>query len=333
MIAAYRAMAEHMPDNGLQIVMFTHQDAGVWADMASIVWGAGLRVTAAWYIATETTSELKKGGYVQGTVLLVLRKRLADEGVYRDELVQEVRGGRPPDRDHGRPQPGDARARSLGKSVRGRRSADGGLRGGAARADRLHAGSTASDMTAEALRPRAKGERDLVKEIIDFAVQVANEHLVPERRAAVDLGAAERRRAVLHQDARHRGRGAEEARQLPELRQGVPRRRLRRADGLDGANKARLKKRRRVQEGWVRRRVRPLGPTRTAVRPLELQRDVDSDEVMSHLRDQVAGYWTRREDLMALAQAIAQMRETALPQEAEAARILSRRIKNERLGG
>ena len=76
MVEAYRTMAEHMPDNGLQIVMFTHQDAGVWADMASIVWGAGLRVTAAWYIATETTSELKKGGYVQGTVLLVLRKRL-----------------------------------------------------------------------------------------------------------------------------------------------------------------------------------------------------------------------------------------------------------------
>ena len=75
MVDAYRAMAEHMPDNGLQIVMFTHQDAGVWADMAAIMWGAGLQVTAAWYIATETTSEIKKGGYVQGTVLLVLRKR------------------------------------------------------------------------------------------------------------------------------------------------------------------------------------------------------------------------------------------------------------------
>ena len=91
MVEAYRAMAGHMPDNGLQIVMFTHQDAGIWADMASIVWGAGLHVTAAWYIATETTSELKKGGYVQGTVLLVLRKRLTDESTYRDELVQEVR--------------------------------------------------------------------------------------------------------------------------------------------------------------------------------------------------------------------------------------------------
>jgi len=34
---------------------------------------------------------LKKGGYVQGTVLLVLRKRLVEESAYRDELVQEVK--------------------------------------------------------------------------------------------------------------------------------------------------------------------------------------------------------------------------------------------------
>ena len=33
MIAAYRRMAEKMPDNGMQCVMFTHQDTGVWSDM------------------------------------------------------------------------------------------------------------------------------------------------------------------------------------------------------------------------------------------------------------------------------------------------------------
>jgi hypothetical protein len=46
MAAAYGAMAKHMPDNGIQVVMFTHQDAGVWADLAAIMWAAGLRVTA-----------------------------------------------------------------------------------------------------------------------------------------------------------------------------------------------------------------------------------------------------------------------------------------------
>src|SRR3954470_20699386 len=92
MVEAYKSMADRMPDNGLQVCMFTHQDAGIWADMAQIVWGAGLRVTAAWYVSTETTSELKKGGYVQGTVLMVLRKREGDERGYRDEIVLEVRG-------------------------------------------------------------------------------------------------------------------------------------------------------------------------------------------------------------------------------------------------
>src|SRR5690606_5105957 len=67
MVAAYKAMADHMPDNGMQCVMFTHQNTGVWGDLIGIFWAAGLQVVAAWYIATETTSELKKGGYVQGT--------------------------------------------------------------------------------------------------------------------------------------------------------------------------------------------------------------------------------------------------------------------------
>ena len=42
MVAAYAAMTQHMPDNGLQVVMFTHQDAGVWADLGAILWAAGL---------------------------------------------------------------------------------------------------------------------------------------------------------------------------------------------------------------------------------------------------------------------------------------------------
>jgi putative DNA methylase len=32
MVDAYRAMTEHMPDNGMQCVMFTHQDTGVWSE-------------------------------------------------------------------------------------------------------------------------------------------------------------------------------------------------------------------------------------------------------------------------------------------------------------
>ena len=64
----------------------------------------------------------------------------------------------------------------------------------------------------------------------------------------------------------------------------------------------------------------------------ELQREVDIDEAIGHLRDLVPGYLSRREDLMALASAIASKREVKAPTEAQAARILFSRIKNERLG-
>ena len=60
MVKAYKAMADHMPDNGMQCVMFTHQDTGVWSDMIGIFWASGLQVVGAWYIATETSTELKK---------------------------------------------------------------------------------------------------------------------------------------------------------------------------------------------------------------------------------------------------------------------------------
>jgi len=90
MVDAYRNLAAHMPDNGLQIVMFTHQDAGVWADLALILWAAGLRVTAAWTIATETESALKEGNYVQGTVLMVLRKQTSEDVAFLDEIVPQV---------------------------------------------------------------------------------------------------------------------------------------------------------------------------------------------------------------------------------------------------
>ncbi|MCK5230849.1 MAG: hypothetical protein KAR13_11320 [Desulfobulbaceae bacterium] len=90
MVECYANLTNHMPDNGLQLVMFTHQDALVWADLAVILWAAGLRVTAAWTIATETTSGLKKGNYVQGTVLLILRKRTDNETAFLDELYPEI---------------------------------------------------------------------------------------------------------------------------------------------------------------------------------------------------------------------------------------------------
>ena len=75
----------------LQMVMFTHQDPAVWADLGMILWAAGLKATAAWTISTETEAAgIKKGNYVQGTVCLVLRKRAANEPGFLDEVYPLV---------------------------------------------------------------------------------------------------------------------------------------------------------------------------------------------------------------------------------------------------
>lgn len=91
MIEIYANLANHMPDHGMQIIMFTHQDVNVWADLTLIAWSAGLQVTAAWNIATETdASGLKDGNYVKGTVLLVLRKQTTENTAYMDEIIPDI---------------------------------------------------------------------------------------------------------------------------------------------------------------------------------------------------------------------------------------------------
>jgi putative DNA methylase len=76
MVEVYKNLADHMPANGMQVVMFTHQNPSVWADLGMILWAAGLKATSAWTISTETSiGGMKKGNYVSGTVCLCLRKR------------------------------------------------------------------------------------------------------------------------------------------------------------------------------------------------------------------------------------------------------------------
>src|SRR5690606_12865180 len=86
MMEIYSNLRENMPDNGIQVVMFTHQDVKVWAGLAMILWSAGLRVSSAWTISTETKAGgLKEGNYVGGTVLLTLKKQLEDDVIFPDE--------------------------------------------------------------------------------------------------------------------------------------------------------------------------------------------------------------------------------------------------------
>lgn len=180
MIDAYSAMAKHMPDNGMQCVMFTHQSTEVWSDMVGIFWAAGLQVVAAWYIATETTSELKKGGYVQGTVTLMLRKRPAgDKPGFKQRILPAVRIEVKAQIEQMMHLNDEVKAR-MGEPVFN--DADLQMAGYAAALKVLTSytkiGET--DVTTFALRPRTKGEVTVVDEIVQQASEAANSLLVPE---------------------------------------------------------------------------------------------------------------------------------------------------------
>ncbi len=180
MVAAYKAMADHMPDNGMQCVMFTHQDTGVWSDMVGIFWAAGLQVVAAWYIATETTSELKKGGYVQGTVILMLKKRAAgDRAGFKQRILPAVRSevqrqietmmhlNDEVKSKHGEPVFNDSDLQMAGYAA-------------ALKVLTAYTQIGGEDVTAFALRPRVRGEVTVVDEIVQQAAEAANSLLVPE---------------------------------------------------------------------------------------------------------------------------------------------------------
>ena len=92
MIDIYSHLVNKTSDNGRQIVMFTHSNPSVWAQLAIIMWKSGLKVSAAWNISTETSSASHNGGnYVKGTVLLVLRKQTGDETAFLDEINVDIR--------------------------------------------------------------------------------------------------------------------------------------------------------------------------------------------------------------------------------------------------
>ncbi len=175
MVANYRNLADHMPEDGAQIVMFTHQDASVWADLALIMWAAGLRVTAAWTIATETDSALKKGNYVQGTVLLVLRKRTSEATAFTDQLKVQIEDEVTSqldamlhlDEDEDEPSFGDTDYQLAAYAA-------------ALRVLTQYSEIEEWDIERELSRSRKRDEPSPIEEIIDEAVQIANDHLIPE---------------------------------------------------------------------------------------------------------------------------------------------------------
>jgi hypothetical protein len=139
-----------------------------------------LQVVAAWYIATETTSELKKGGYVQGTVILMLKKRLPGERAgFKQRLLPAVR--REVERQiqtmmhlndtvkthHGEPVFNDSDLQMAGYAA-------------ALKVLTAYTHIGGEDVTAFALRPRIRGEVTVVDEIVQQAAETASNLLVPD---------------------------------------------------------------------------------------------------------------------------------------------------------
>src|SRR5271165_2759483 len=172
-------MSQLMPDNGIQVIMFTHQSGSIWADMANIVWASGLQVTAAWYVVTETDSFVREGSFVKGTVLLILRKRQGDYKTTRDDLAWEIQ------EEVENQVCGltglNQEAKGLYRDENLFEEADLQMAGYAAALRVLTRYSIINgrDMATEAIRPRVKGEMTFVDDLIEFAVGVANQCLVP----------------------------------------------------------------------------------------------------------------------------------------------------------
>jgi len=178
MIEAYRAMADRMSHSGMQIVMFTHQDAAVWADLAMILWPAGLRVTAAWCVVTETEKFVTAGSFVQGTVILVLRKRLAARNGWAEDVLAEVED--------------EVVAQIRGMHALDEAADEGGTKhftdadlqlaayAAALRIVTGYATIEGKDVGAEVLRGRKKGEKTEIQSFIERAVGIANNYLVPD---------------------------------------------------------------------------------------------------------------------------------------------------------
>ncbi|KPQ33163.1 MAG: Adenine-specific DNA methylase containing a Zn-ribbon [Phormidesmis priestleyi Ana] len=331
MVEAYRAMTTHMPDNGLQCVMFTHQDTSVWADMVSIFWAAGLQVVSAWYIATETTSELKQGGYVQGTVTLLLRKRLATASTFKQRLLPKIRKEvtaqiedmlnlNDKSQQHGETVFNDSDLQMAGYAA-------------ALKVLTEYTEVDGRDMTTLALQPRQKGETTVVDDIVKYASEVANNLLIPDQLRALnpdtwsEITGVERfylRMVAIEQT------GAAKLDNYQNFSKAFNVAYQPLMASLE-ANKARLKgakefKPRELTGGDLSGTL--LSELLIAIQ--ELLNDKDPKVVLGQIRSSLdASYFQKRPHLMAMAHYLANMWRDRRPEEAQKAEIIGDRIRNE----
>jgi len=340
MIAAYRRMTEKMPDNGIQVLMFTHQSGSIWADMANIIWASGLQVTAAWYVVTETDSALRQGTNVTGTIMLVLRKRHQHLETFRDDLGWEI--------EEAVKEQVESLV-GLDKSVRAQGSeglytdADLQMAGYAAALKVLTAYSVidGKNMVVEAETPRQKGKKTFVDELIDFAVLTAVQFLVPvgfEKNEWQKLAAVERFYLKMA-EMEHQG-----SKSLDNYMNFAKAFQVHHFDQLmsdtSKANSARLKLSTEFKSSMM------SGDAEIASTPLrallyamyELTKEVEVDDVLLHLMENCQNYNQNKVLLAKIADYLAEKRgslkstKTFHPdQEASHARVMAEAMRNQRL--
>ena len=351
MVEIYTNLARHMPDNGMQMVMFTHQDPSVWADLGMILWAAGLKATAAWTISTETAAGLKQGNYVQGTVCLVLRKRIGNEPGFLDEIYPMVE-------DEVHRQIDSMQALDEGGEPNFN-DADYQLAAYAAALKVLtqYGNIDGRDVEHEVFAVRARNEKSDFQAVIERALGIACDYLVPRGldNSWRDLSLAERYylRALDIESRGERRKGMYE-----ELARGFGLTDIKPLLKSDKANGARmftpsgLASSLLVSMGSAasntaeltahRGRAGSAGPHPFATSSLRHlmfavreTTSADSPEPgRQYLRDTFGqGYWTQRERFIGLLEWLSQLGNTAGMEEwsndSEAARILAGRLRND----
>lgn len=309
-------------------------------------------MTAAWYVSTETTSELKQGGYVQGTVLMVLRKRKGEEHGYRSDIVPEVRA---------RVEAQVDTLTGLNQKVRGRgrdenvfSDADIQMAGYAAALEVLtgYTHIDGVDMTREALRPRStqrNAEPGIVEEMIALAVQTANELMVPD---GIAEGMWERltstERFYLKMTANEAMWPAgQQGGKLDDYQNFA---RVYRAEDWEdlmadrSPNKAHLKGAAEFKRAYMTGHPFSKGTIRATLyaiseqwRATSIEEDpkVSGDRILHGLRDHFGDEaWLRaRDNVRVLASWFGRTWERQRPEEAAAGRVIAALIGSERLGG
>lgn len=326
MVDCYRSLARQMSENGLQVVMFTHQDSAVWADLTLILWAAGLRVTGAWTVHTETDSAMKEGNYVQGTVLLILRKQTSQDTAFLDVLYPEIE-------DEVKAQL-DAMLALDDKEDPNFGDADLQLAAYAAalRVLTRYKGIEDMDIGREIARERARGEKSPVEKVIDQAVEIANNHLKPEgldRQLWLSLSPEER---FYLRGIEIESHGEYRAGVYQELARGFRVRSYQELLEAGRANQTRL----RTPTEFGRRDLGGAGFAGSLLRQVlfavrETARTDAPVEGRAWLRAEVPNYWDKRGNIVALLEYLARMgfRLGHWEQDAKAAGLLAGAVRND----